>query len=106
MLMVTAIRVLAPGHAQCSSNNQQVGSRVWAGKAGEFDDWDQKPTAEKIWTNFKTFTQEAYTRRLNATSITTGAQGYTQNAFTVLQESDDYDDDIQLFVTQMAGLMT
>ncbi len=42
----------------------------------DFEDWDCKIAADKIWTNLKMFIQEAYTRRLNATSITTGAQGY------------------------------
>ncbi len=49
-----------------------------------FDDWDPKPAFEKIWTNLKTFIQESYTCRLNATSITAGSQGYVQNAFNVL----------------------
>ena len=42
----------------------------------DFEDWDPKIAANKIWTNLKTFIQELYTRRLNATSITTSAQGY------------------------------
>jgi len=50
----------------------------------DFEDWDRKIAADKIWTNLKTFIQEAYTRRLNATSITTGAQGYVQNAYAAL----------------------
>ena len=41
------------------------------------------------------FIQEAYTRRLNATSITTGAHGYVQNAYAALAaESEDEDDDV------------
>ena len=46
----------------------------------DFEDWDRKIAANKIWTNLKTFIQEAYTRCLNATSITTGAQGYVQQS--------------------------
>jgi hypothetical protein len=46
----------------------------------DFKDWDRKIAADKIWTNLKTFIQESYTRHLNATSITTGAHGYVQNA--------------------------
>ena len=38
----------------------------------DFKDWDCKIAANKIWTNLKTFIQESYTHRLNATSITTG----------------------------------
>jgi hypothetical protein len=52
----------------------------------DFEDWDQKPSAERIWINLKSFVQECYTRRLNASNITSGAQGYVQNAFAVLQE--------------------
>ena len=60
-----------------------------------------------MWTNLKTFIQEAYTRQLNATSITTGAQGYVQNAYAALaEESEDDDDDVQTVITQMAALTT
>jgi hypothetical protein len=71
-----------------------------------FEDWDRKPAVKKIWINLKTFIQEAYTRRLNATSITAGSQGYVQNAFNILQESDDKDDDVNTVITQMAALTT
>ena len=55
----------------------------------------------------KTFVQECYSRRLNATNITTGAQGYVQNAFAALAEESDNDkDDVQMVITQMAALMT
>ena len=69
---------------------------------------DRKIAADKIiWTTLKTFVQECYTRRLNATCITTGAQGYVQNAFAALTEvSDDDDDDVQTVITQMAALTT
>ena len=73
----------------------------------DFEDWDRKLATDKIWTNLKTFIQEAYTRRLNATSITTGAQGYVQNAYAALaEESEDDDDDVQTVITQMAALTT
>jgi hypothetical protein len=73
----------------------------------DFEDWDRKTAANKIWTNLKTFIQECYTRGLNATSITTGAQGYVQNAFAALhEESDKEDDDVQTIITQMAALTT
>jgi hypothetical protein len=73
----------------------------------DFDNWDRKPSADRIWINLKTFVQECYTRRLNASSITSGAQGYVQNAFTALQEeSEEEDDDVQTVITQMAALTT
>jgi len=73
----------------------------------DFEDWDRKITADKICTNLKTFIQEAYTRRLNATSITAGAQGYVQNAYAALaEESEDDDDDVHTVITQMAALTT
>ena len=73
----------------------------------DFEDWDRKITADKIWMTLKTFVQECYTRCLNATSITTGAQGYVQNAFAALtEESDDDEDDVQMVITQMAALTT
>ena len=53
----------------------------------DFEDWDRKIAADKIWMTLKTFVQECYT--LNATSITTGAQGYVQNAFAALAEESD-----------------
>jgi hypothetical protein len=53
---------------------------------GDFEDWDRKITADKLWMTLKTFVQECYMRRLNVTSITTGAQGYLQNAFAALAE--------------------
>ena len=73
----------------------------------DFDDWDQKPSANRIWINLKTFVQECYTRHLNALSITSGAQGYLQNAFTAHQEgSEEEDDDVKTVITQMAALTT
>jgi hypothetical protein len=61
----------------------------------DFDDWDQKPSATMIWINLKTFVQECYTKCLNASSITSGAQGYVQNAFAALQEeSEEENDDV------------
>jgi hypothetical protein len=75
--------------------------------ARDFEDWDQKPSGNRIWINLKTFIQECYTRRLNASSITSGAHGYVQNAFNVLQEeSKEEDDDVQTVITQMAALTT
>ena len=73
----------------------------------DFEDWDRKIASDKIWTNLKMFIQEAYTRRLNATSITTGAHGYVQNAYAALaEESEDKDDDVHTVITQMAALTT
>ncbi len=72
----------------------------------DFDDWDHKPAFKKILTYLKMFIQEAYTRHLNATSITAGAQGYVQNALNVLQESDNKDDDVNTVIMQMATLTT
>ena len=53
----------------------------------DFEGWDRKTASDKIWTNLKTFVQECYTRRLNATNITAGLQGYVQNAFAALGEN-------------------
>jgi hypothetical protein len=78
----------------------------WGLYTRDFDDWDCKPAFKIIWTNLKPFIQEAYTHRLNATSITAGSQGYVQNAFNILQESDDEDDDVNTVITQMAALTT
>jgi len=73
----------------------------------DFEDWDRKIAADKIWTNLKTFIQECYMHRLNASSITAGSQGYVQNAFAALgEESDEDDDDTQTVITQMAALTT
>jgi hypothetical protein len=73
----------------------------------DFKNWDHKNAADKIWTTFKTFIQGCYTRCLNATSITTRAQGYVQNPFAALaEESDDNGDDVQTVITQMAALTT
>ncbi len=53
------------------------------------------------------FVQECYTWQLNASSITSGAHGYVQNAFAALhEESNNEDDDIQMVITQMAALTT
>ena len=54
----------------------------------DFKDWDCKIAADKKWTNLKTFIQESYTCRLNATSITTGTHGYVQNAYAALTEDN------------------
>ena len=73
----------------------------------DFKDWDHKTAADKIWMTLKTFVQESYTHCLNATSITTGAQGYVQNTFAALAEESDNDkDDVQMVITQMAALTT
>jgi hypothetical protein len=73
----------------------------------DFEDWDRKPSSDRIWTNLKTFVQECYTRQLNASIITSDAQGYVQNAFAVLQDkSEEEDDDVQTVITKMAALTT
>jgi hypothetical protein len=73
----------------------------------DFEEWDHKTAADKIWINLKPFIQEAYQRRLNATSNTSGQHGYVQNAFAVLEESDDDEDaDVATVITQMAALTT
>ena len=72
----------------------------------DFEDWDCKTVADKIWTNLKTFVQEWYTHRLNATSINAGSQGYVQIVFAALgEESEDNDNDVQTVITQMAALI-
>ncbi len=73
----------------------------------DFEDWDRKPKADKIWTNLKTFVQECYTHSLNASSITSGAHEYVQNAFAALyEESQDEDNDVQIVITQTVALTT
>ncbi len=63
--------------------------------------------ADKVWINLKLFIQEAYQCRLNATGNTSGQHGYVQNAFAVLEESDDdNDEDVATVITQMAVLTT
>jgi len=73
----------------------------------DFEEWDRKTAADKIWINLKPFIQEAYQRSLNTTSNTPGQHGYVQNAFAVLEESDDDKDaDVATVITQMAALTT
>ena len=75
----------------------------------DFEEWDRKTAADKIWINLKPFIQEAYQRRLNATSNSSGQHGYVQNAFGVLalEDSDDDEDaDVATVITQMAALTT
>jgi hypothetical protein len=73
-----------------------------------FEDWDRKPKADQVWTELKTFIQEAYTRPLNATNITAGQHGYIQNAYAALAEksTNDEDDNLKTVITQMAALTT
>jgi hypothetical protein len=68
----------------------------------DFDEWDRKPAADKVWINLKPFIQDAYQRRLNATGNTSGQHGYVQNAFAVLEESDD-DEDQHSYQTCSSG---
>jgi len=73
----------------------------------DFEEWDRKTAADKNWINLKLFIQEAYQRRLNATSNMLGQHGYVQNAFAVLEESDDDEDaNVATVITQMAALTT
>jgi hypothetical protein len=75
---------------------------------GHFDDWDRKPKADQVWTEPKTFIQEAYTRCLNATNITSIQQGHVQNAYAALAEesTNNEDNNVQTVITQMAALTT
>jgi len=73
----------------------------------DFEEWDRKAAADKVWINLKPLIQEAYQRRLNATGNTSGQNGYVQNAFAVLEESDDdEDEDVAMVITQMDALTT
>jgi len=73
----------------------------------DFEEWDRKLTADKIWINLKPFIQEAYQRILNATGNTARQHGYIQNAFAVLEELDnEKDDGVAMVITQMAALTT
>ena len=72
----------------------------------DFEEWDRKLAADKIWINLKPFIQEAYQRRLNGTGNTSGQHGYVQNAFAVIEELDnDEDADMATVITQMAGAL-
>jgi len=72
-----------------------------------FEEWDRKLAADKIWINLKPFIQEAYQQRLNTTGNTPGQHGYVQNVIAVLEESDDdKDEDVATVITQMAALTT
>jgi hypothetical protein len=73
-----------------------------------FEDWDRKQKADQVWTALKTFIQEAYTRRLNATNITAGQHSYVQNAYAALakESTDKEDNDVQTIIMQMATLTT
>ena len=58
----------------------------------DFDDWESKPL--KTWALMKVFFQEAYTKRLNAISLshTAGQQGYTnRNQFEIMANTMDDD---------------
>ena len=73
----------------------------------DFEEWDSKTAADKVRINLKPYIQEAYQCRLNATGNTSGHHGYMQNAFAVLEESDDDEDgDVATVITQMAALTT
>jgi len=72
-----------------------------------FEEWDHKLAADKIWINLKSFTQEAYQQRLNTTGNTSGQHGYVQNEFAVLEElEDNEEEDVATVITQMAALTT
>ena len=71
----------------------------------DFEEWDRKNVTNKVWTILKSFIQEAYQQRLNATGNTSGQHVYVQNAFAVLEELDeDKDEDVATVITQMAAL--
>jgi hypothetical protein len=71
----------------------------------DFEEWDQKLPANKMWIMLKPFIQEAYQRPLNAMSNTAGQNGYMQNAYVALAEdSDHYGVDVQTVITKMAAL--
>ena len=73
----------------------------------DFKEWDHKNVTDKVWTKLKPFIQEAYQQQLNATGNTSGQHGYVQNAFAVLNKSDDNEDaDVATVITQMAALTT
>ena len=73
----------------------------------DFEEWDRKNVTNKMWTNLKSFIQEAYQQQLNATGKTSGQHGYVQNAFAILKELDDNEDaDVATVITQIAALTT
>ena len=60
----------------------------------DFEDWDQKPSGNRIWISLKTSVQECYTRQLNASSITSGAHRCVHQ-----EESKEKDDDVETVIT-------
>ena len=76
------------------------------------EDWDQLAETAKTWIELRQLIQEAFQRRLNATALTVGHQGYApalpfqHNVFGAFTGNDsDEDDSTKSFVTQMAALM-
>ena len=59
----------------------------------EFEVWDAYPSVDKTWPNLKTFVQQAFQRKLIASSLrnTSGQMGYTpnHNAFNAFANDDD-----------------
>ena len=59
----------------------------------EFEVWDAYPSVDKTWPNLKTFVQQAFQRKLVASSLrnTSGQMGYApnHNAFNVFATDDD-----------------
>jgi hypothetical protein len=73
----------------------------------EFETWDAVPAARKTWPTLKTFVQQAYQRKLIASSLrnTSGQMGYapthTQNAFNVFTADDE--SSVESVVTQIGA---
>ncbi len=79
----------------------------WGLYQRDFKEWDQKLPANKMWTTFKPFIQEAYQYHLNATSNTAGQHRYVQFVYAAFAEDSNGDDaDVKMVITQMAALTT
>jgi hypothetical protein len=75
-----------------------------------FEDWDQLTDASKHWIELCQIIQDAFQRRLNASTPTSGHQGYAPalpfqtNAFNVLAADDSEEDTANNVPTQMAAM--
>ncbi len=75
-----------------------------------FEDWDQLTDASKTWIELCRIIQDAFQRRLNASTPTSGHQGYApalpfqQNEFNTLAADDSDKDTADTVPTQMAAM--
>ena len=96
-LVLTAVRLLLT-----------TGLYIWA-----FEDWDLLAPPDQTWVELQRIIQDAFERRLNATALTAGQQGYApalpymlHNAFGALGQTNetDEDDSVDTIATQIAAV--